>query len=236
MPGDYFAINSSPTAYAQTGLTTVLLPEISKSIGLNLQARTGGTVSFAVGMTEVFSKILGGKEAMALWYQFSILFLAIFTMAIMDHGTRMSRFFFQEVFCWVHKSSNLTKHISSVVFASGISVLLWTYLLYTGEIGTIWPIFGVCNILLASIGLIIGTSFVMKRTRPIYGLVTFWPVLIFTTAAIHGAFLKIVNELIPAGTFVGVVQSSILLVVIVLVLSVLSEFLWQVRLKFLTCH
>ncbi|MEM3451737.1 MAG: carbon starvation CstA 5TM domain-containing protein, partial [Nitrososphaerales archaeon] len=115
-------------------------------------------------------------------------------------------------------------------------VLLWTYLLYTGEIGTIWPIFGVCNILLASIGLIIGTSFVMKRTRPIYGLVTFWPVLIFTTAAIHGAFLKIVNELIPAGTFVGVVQSSILLVVIVLVLSVLSEFLWQVRLKFLTCH
>jgi carbon starvation protein len=228
IPGDYFAINSSSTAYAQTGLTPVLLPEISESIGLNLQARTGGTVSFAVGMTEVFSKILGGKEAMALWYQFSILFLAIFTMAIMDHGTRMSRFFFQEVFGWVHKSSNPTKHIPSAVFAGGVSVLLWTYLLYTGEIGTIWPIFGICNILLASIGLIIGTSFIMRRTRPIYGLVTFWPVFIFATAAIYGAFLKVVNELIPAGTFVGVVQSSILIIVVLLVLLVLAEFLRQV--------
>ncbi|MEM2955804.1 MAG: hypothetical protein QXM25_03705, partial [Nitrososphaerales archaeon] len=65
-------------------------------------------------------------------------------------------------------------------------------------------------------------------TKPIYGLVTFWPVLIFTTAAIHGAFLKIVNELIPAGTFIGVVQSSILIIVVFLVLLVLAEFLRQV--------
>jgi len=225
IPGDYFAINSSPTAYAQTGLTPVLLPEISNSVGLDLQARTGGIVSFAVGMTQVFSKILGGEEAMALWYQFSILFLAIFTMAIMDHGTRMSRFFFQEVFGWAHKSSNPANRLLSTVFAAGISALFWMYLLYTGDIGVIWPIFGICNILLASIGLVIGTSFIIKRTKPIYGLVTFWPVFIFATAAIYGAFLKIVNELIPAGTFTATVQISILIIVTVLVLLVLAEFL-----------
>ncbi|MCP8321190.1 MAG: carbon starvation protein A [archaeon] len=228
IPGDYFAINSSPTAYAQTGLTPVLLPEISESVGMNLQAKTGGIVSFAVGMTQVFSNILGGKETMVLWYQFSILFLAIFTMAIMDHGTRMSRFFFQEVFGWAHKSSNPTNHMLGAVFAAGISALFWVYLLYTGEIGIIWPIFGICNILLASIGLIIGTSFIMKRTKPIYGLVTFWPVFIFATAAIYGAFLKIVNELIPAATLPASVQSSILIIVTVLVLLVLVEFLKQV--------
>jgi carbon starvation protein len=176
-------------------------------------------------MTQVFSKLTGGGEAMAIWYQFSILFIAIFTMAVMDHGTRMAKFFFQETFGWVCKSPILSRGRLSTIVAAGLGTVFWAYLLYTGDIGTIWPTFGICNILLACIGLIVGTSFIVKRSRAIYGIVTFWPIFIFATAAVYGALLKITDELIPSATLPAIVQSGILIIVIILVLLILGDFL-----------
>lgn len=39
---------------------------------------------------------------------------------------------------------------------------MWGYLLYSGDIGSIWALFGVSNQLMASVGLIIGATIVLK--------------------------------------------------------------------------
>lgn len=56
-PGDYFAINSSPEVFRTLGMNVVHLPELSREIGLDLEGRTGGAVTLAVGMAYIFTDI-----------------------------------------------------------------------------------------------------------------------------------------------------------------------------------
>ncbi len=53
-PGDYFAINSTPEVFKTLGMHVEHLPQLAKEVGLNLEGRTGGAVSLAVGMTYIF--------------------------------------------------------------------------------------------------------------------------------------------------------------------------------------
>jgi carbon starvation protein len=48
-PGDYYAINVPPAAFAKLGLSTVHLQEFSRLVGETLVGRTGGAVSLAIG-------------------------------------------------------------------------------------------------------------------------------------------------------------------------------------------
>lgn len=56
-PGDYFAINSTPEVFKTLGMNVTALPQLSQEIGLNLEGRTGGAVTLAVGMTYIFTEI-----------------------------------------------------------------------------------------------------------------------------------------------------------------------------------
>lgn len=48
------------------------------------------------------------------------------------------------------------------IFASALACFLWGYLLFSGDIGSVWALFGVSNQMMASIGLIIGATVIMK--------------------------------------------------------------------------
>lgn len=221
IPSDYFAINAPLSTYAMTGMTPAELPRLSRIIGMELQGRTGGTTSLAVGMGLIFSNLFGGEGALKFCYMFAVVFLGIFTMPIMDHGTRMSRYLLQETFARVYKPFRRTSWLSSIIFTA-VATTSWVYLLYTGGIGVLWPMFGICNQLLASIGLTVGTIFVIRRNKPVYGLVTFLPMLVFVVSSTHGAILKVM-ELSMEGTVVAYVQAGVLLIVSVLVVLVVID-------------
>ncbi|GAA3331743.1 hypothetical protein GCM10020331_089520 [Ectobacillus funiculus] len=69
-PADYFAINSTPEVFKTLGMQVEHLPQLSREIGLNLEGRTGGAVTLAVGMTYIFTAIP--------WFEkFGIVFLPI---------------------------------------------------------------------------------------------------------------------------------------------------------------
>ncbi len=59
--------------------------------------RPGGSVSLAVGMAHIFSKIPFMEHLMAYWYHFAIMFEAVFILTAVDAGTRVGRFFLQEM-------------------------------------------------------------------------------------------------------------------------------------------
>ncbi len=161
-PGDYFAINSTPEKYAALGMETVHLQQLSDEIGMDLEGRTGGAVTLAVGMTYIFTEIPIFEKMASFFYQFVILFEAVFILTAIDAGTRVARYLIQDFGGDFIKPLKRTDSLPANVIASALACLFWGYLLYSGDISSVWALFGVSNQLMASIGLIIGATVVLK--------------------------------------------------------------------------
>jgi carbon starvation protein len=161
-PGDYFAINSAPEKFATLGMETVHLDELSDEIGMDLEGRTGGAVTLAVGMTYIFTEIPVFEKLASYFFQFVILFEAVFILTAIDSGTRVARYLIQDFFGDFYKPLKNTESLFSNIFASALACFIWGYLLYSGDISSIWALFGVSNQLMASIGLIVGATVILK--------------------------------------------------------------------------
>ncbi|SDN51725.1 carbon starvation protein [Fictibacillus solisalsi] len=161
-PADYFAINSTPEVFKALGMDVVNLPELSREIGLDLEGRTGGAVTLAVGMTYIFTGIPWFAKLSAYFFQFVVMFEAVFILTAIDAGTRVSRYLIQDFFGEFYKPLKKTDWLPGSIIASALACFMWGYLLYSGDIGSIWALFGVSNQMMASIGLIIGGTVILK--------------------------------------------------------------------------
>ncbi|WP_342500316.1 carbon starvation protein CstA [Bacillus sp. FSL K6-4563] len=161
-PGDYFAINSTPEVFRTLGMSVENLPQLSKEIGLDLEGRTGGAVTLAVGMAYIFTGIPFFSHLASYFFQFVIMFEAVFILTAIDAGTRVARYLIQDFFGEAYKPLKRNDWVPGSVFASAFACFMWGYLLYSGDIGSIWALFGVSNQLMASVGLIIGATVVLK--------------------------------------------------------------------------
>ncbi|MCD6032712.1 MAG: carbon starvation protein, partial [Thermomicrobiales bacterium] len=196
-PGEYFAINSpagiigtTPESAAEAirNWGFVLDPEAFRQLTSNigeerLLSRTGGAPSLAVGMAHLFSNVLGGPTAMALWYHFAIMFEALFILTTLDAGTRVGRFMLQDLLKHVWKPLGRVSWYPGVVITSAIFVMMWGYFLYQGVIdplggvNTLWPLFGIANQLLAAVALCVATTVIIKMGKAKYALITIAPLI-----------------------------------------------------------
>ncbi|OGQ44568.1 MAG: carbon starvation protein CstA [Deltaproteobacteria bacterium RIFCSPLOWO2_12_FULL_43_16] len=179
IPGDYFAINTKLTfeQLAQLGFPVSKIQELSQTVGVDVSGRPGGAVSLAVGMAYIFSSLPGMKGLMPYWYNFALMFEALFILTTVDTGTRVARFILQELGGYVYKPLAKTNWIPGTIFTSLLVVGSWAYLIHSGSVSTIWPMFGVANQLLAALAFCIGTTIIIKMGRLKYALVTFLPML-----------------------------------------------------------
>ncbi|WP_299087235.1 carbon starvation protein CstA [uncultured Metabacillus sp.] len=161
-PADYFAINSTPEVFKTLGMEVVHLPELAREIGLDLEGRTGGAVTLAVGMTYIFTSIPWFETLSSYFFQFVIMFEAVFILTAIDAGTRVARYLIQDFFGEFYQPLKKTDWLPGNIMASAIACFMWGYLLYSGDIGSVWALFGVSNQLMASIGLIIGATVILK--------------------------------------------------------------------------
>ncbi|MBI3880107.1 MAG: carbon starvation protein A [Verrucomicrobia bacterium] len=133
----------------------------------SLYGRTGGAATLAVGMANLFSKIVGEKW-LGIWYHFALMFEALFILTTLDAGTRVGRYLLQDALGHVWKPLGDVKSLAANIFTSGLVVLLWGYFLVKavydpdGGIKALWPIFGIANQLLASIALCLATTILLK--------------------------------------------------------------------------
>ncbi|MFZ5907236.1 MAG: carbon starvation protein A [Nitrospirota bacterium] len=184
LPGDYFAINTtlSSDAIRELGFPVEKVEEFSATVGIDVAGRPGGAVSLAVGMASILSGIPGMKGLMPYWYNFALMFEALFILTTVDTGTRVARFLVQELGSIVYKPLTKTGWLPGNIIASFLVVGSWSYLIYSGNISTIWPMFGVANQLLAAIAFGVGTVVIVKSGKLKYAWVTFFPmVFMFTT-------------------------------------------------------
>lgn len=177
IPGDYFAINTK-LAFDQIsalGFPVERIGELSSIVGTNVAGRPGGAVSLAVGMASILSGIPGMKGLMSYWYNFALMFEALFILTTVDTGTRVARFLLQELGGRVYRPLAKRRWMPGIVITSLVVVASWAYLIYSGNISSIWPMFGVANQLLAAIALGVGTTLIIKAGKVRYAWTTFIP-------------------------------------------------------------
>jgi carbon starvation protein len=196
-PGDYFAINVPPEAFAKMGMHTVNLDTFSAEVGEKLAGRTGGAVSLAVGMAQIFRGLPGMARLMGYWYHYAIMFEALFILTTIDTGTRVARYVLQELLGKVHKPFTNTRWLPGNLVTTTLVVFAWGYLIYTGSISTLWPLFGTGNQLLATIALAVCTTFLINMGRAKYAWVTAVPMLFVGVTTLTAGVLSIKNIFWP---------------------------------------
>ena len=259
-PGVYFSVNSpagivgqAPEAAAATisswgfPVTAAQMATLAHAVGeQTLFNRTGGAPAFAVGMAQIFSNTLGGQAVMALWYHFAIMFEALFILTIIDAGTRVGRFMLQDALGHIWKPLGRTSWYPSIFFTSALIVAAWGNFLWQGikdplgGINSLWPLFGICNQLLATVALCVATTIIVKMGRARYAWVTLgtlcWLVAVTFTASWHKildpnpriGFLAHARQLTAAGAnprliFNDRLDAAVTAVLVVMVATILIE-------------
>src|SRR5579864_1783491 len=211
-PGTYLAVNSgagmvggNPAAAVATitnwgfPITADQMALLAHNVGeKTLFFRTGGAPAFALGMAKIFSESLGGTAVMAIWYHFAIMFEALFILTVLDAGTRVARFMLQDALGHIWKPLGRTSWYPSIVATSAVTVAAWGYFLWQGirdplgGINSLWPLFGICNQLLAAVALCVATTIIVKLGRSRYIWVTLaplcWLVAVTFAASWHKVF------------------------------------------------
>ena len=227
-PGDYFAINATPAVFAKLGLHTVNLDVISREVGEKLAGRTGGAVSLAVGMAQIFKGLPGMKTLTGYWYHYCIMFEALFILTTVDTGTRVARYVLHELLGKAYQPFRNTAWLPGNLVTSAIVVLSWGYLIYTGSISTIWPLFGTGNQLLATIALAVCTTFIINMGKAKYAWITGIPMCFVGVTTLTAGVLSIKNiywplAQTPGKQFQGWLDSTLMVIFVVGVILVLIE-------------
>ncbi|HYG21544.1 MAG TPA: carbon starvation CstA family protein [Verrucomicrobiae bacterium] len=201
-PGVYLSMNikGDPAATVEKvnaygySVTTAQMEALADDLGeTTLFGRTGGAATLAVGMAQIFSRVVSGRW-LDLWYHFAIMFEALFILTTLDAGTRVGRYILQDFLGAAWKPLGDTKSLGGNVLASALMVAGWGYFLIQGVkdplggINSLWPLFGIANQMLAAIALCLGTTILLKmqlqpgqdattRRRPAVALIALVPLV-----------------------------------------------------------
>ncbi len=210
-PGVYFAMNANPALLGDTAQSAAqavsgfgfsvdaqTLTQTAQNVGEeSIIGRTGGAPTLAVGISQIFSAVIGGTALQAFWYHFAIMFEALFILTTVDAGTRVGRFMIQDLVGNVWQPFARTSWLPGNLIASALIVGGWGYFLYAGVndplggINQLFPLFGIANQLLAAVALTVGTTILIKMGKLRYAWVTGIPLAWDAAVTLTASWQKI---------------------------------------------
>ncbi len=233
-PGDYFAINTPPSVFAHLGIPAVNLPQLESAVGESVAGRTGGAVSLAIGIAQIFSGLPGMRGLMDYWYHFAVMFEALFILTTIDTGTRVARFLVQEFLGQFHAPMARQDWIPGSIVSTLLVVASWAYFIRTGSISTIWPMFGIANQLLASVALAVGTTIIVNMGKARYAWITAVPLAFVSVTTLAAGVLSVRDNFWPLAVGAdpsrhvqGYVNTTLTITMMVCVIVVIGSALWR---------
>ncbi|EQC01560.1 carbon starvation protein A [Photorhabdus temperata] len=236
-PADYFAINSAPEVFATLGMDVVHLPTLSQEIGLDLYGRTGGAVTLAVGMADIFTRIPWFSQLASYFFQFVVMFEAVFILTAVDSGTRVARYLLQDFLGDIWAPLKRLDWLPGSIGCSIVACLLWGYLLNSGDINSVWALFGVSNQLMASIGLMIGATIILRLSeKRWYMLTCLIPLAYLYVTVNYAAYWMVKNVYFNSAAkgfniFNGTISIVMVILGVVIMVSSIMQWLklWRAR-------
>jgi len=229
-PGDYFAINTPPAVFATLGMGVTNLPALETAVRESVTGRTGGAVSLAIGMAQIFAGLPGMRNLLDYWYHFAIMFEALFILTTIDAGTRVARFLVGEFLGRTYAPFGRHDWIPGAMITTGLVVAAWAYFIWAGSISTIWPMFGIANQLLASVALAVGTTVIINAGRARYAWVTLLPLSFVSITTLTAGALSVRDNFYPMAIgpnpalhFQGYLNSIVTIVMMACVLVILTS-------------
>ena len=229
-PGDYFAINSSPAAFAKLGMNVANLPALEAAVRESVTGRTGGAVSLAMGMAQIFSGLPGMRHLLDYWYHFAIMFEALFILTTIDAGTRVGRFLVGEFIGRAFPPFARHDWLPGALISTLLVVAGWGYFIWAGSVSTIWPMFGIANQLLASVALAVGTTVIINAGRARYAWVTLLPLSFVSVTTLTAGVLSVRDNFYPMAIGAdpalhvqGYLNSVLTIVMMICVLVILTS-------------
>ena len=229
-PGDYFAINTAPQVFATMGLSVTNLPALEAAVNETVAGRTGGAVSLAIGMAQIFAGMPGMRHLLDYWYHFAIMFEALFILTTIDAGTRVARFLVGEFLGSVYAPFARHDWMPGAAVSTFLVVAAWAYFIWAGSISTIWPMFGIANQLLAAVALAVGTTVIVNAGRARYAWVTIVPLAFVSITTLTAGAFSVRDNFYPmavgpdpAKHFQGYLNSVVTVVMMALVLVILAS-------------
>jgi carbon starvation protein len=197
-PKSNHATSLGDADFARLGIKVKELPSLSRHAGEVVAARTGGGVSLAIGMARVFSGLPGMGTLISYWYHFAIMFEALFILTTIDTGTRIGRFLMQEFLGRFSPELGKSNSHVGAFLATGLIVAGWTYFILTGNISTIWPMFGIANQLLACAALCVGTTIILRESpKKSYAWITLAPLCFVAVTTITAGVQSVITIYYP---------------------------------------
>jgi carbon starvation protein len=233
-PGDYFAINTDPATFANLGIPVVNLPQLEAAVGESVAGRPGGAVSLAVGIAQIFSGLPGMRGLMDYWYHVAVMFEALFILTTIDTGTRVARFLVQEFLGRFHAPLGRQDWMPGAIVSTLLVVCAWAYFIWTGSIGTIWPMFGIANQLLAAVALAVATTIIINTGKARYAWVTLAPLAFVSITTLTAGVLSVRDNFWPMAIgpnaeehFQGYMNTSLTIIMMLCVIVILSNAIWK---------
>jgi carbon starvation protein len=166
-----------------------------------VNSEAGPIAAFGFGYGQITRGVLAGFGG-----AFAVLILNAFIFTTLDTATRIARYLTQELFS-----------IKNRYLATFIVVAISGWLGLSGEWSQIWPIFGAANQLIAALALIVITSWLLLRRKPV--IYTVVPAIFMVVTTIAALCFKIF-EFIKAG---NMLLLAIALILVFLACVILYE-------------
>jgi carbon starvation protein len=112
------------------------------------------------------------------------------------------------------------KWIPGIVFTSALFSFFWGYLVYTGNIRSIWPLFGMSNQLLAACALIVGTTMIMNMGKMKYSWITAVPGIFMLPVTMTAGYYLVLSNFNQGKYLLAALAASLMIMMaIVFVLA-----------------
>ena len=114
-----------------------------------------------------------------------------------------------------------------MIIAGSVFTFMWGYLLYTGSISTIWPLFGISNQLLAACALIIVSAMLIRLGRAKYIWITLIPGIAMAIITLWAGYLDITEHYLPKHLYLLAFLCAFIMLLIIVIIASTGKRMWE---------